>query len=76
MCLAIPMKILKIDGEEAIVELDGFQKEINISLMEEAAVGDYVMVHAGFAIQKVDPEDAAATIEILREYQQKMEEIK
>lgn len=76
MCLAVPMKILKIDGEEAIVELDGFQKEINISLMEEAAVGDYVMVHAGFAIQKVDPEDAAATIEILREYQQKMEEIK
>lgn len=76
MCLAIPMKILKIDGEEAIVELDGFQKEINISLMEKAAVGDYVMVHAGFAIQKVDPEEAAATIEVLREYQQKMEEIK
>jgi hydrogenase expression/formation protein HypC len=70
------MQILKINNDEALVELEGFQKEINVSLMENIKVGDYVMVHAGFAIQKVDPSEVAATVEVLREYKNKMDEIR
>jgi hydrogenase expression/formation protein HypC len=76
MCLAVPMKIIEIKGEEAIVELEGFQKEINISLMEDIKIGEYVMVHAGFAIQRIDASDIEETLEVLREYSNKMDSIR
>jgi len=57
MCLAIPGKIVEINGENAIADFRGIRKEINISLVS-AKIGDYVMVHAGFAIEKVHPEDS------------------
>lgn len=53
MCLAIPGKILKIKGQIAEVDFNGIQKEINITMVN-AKVGDYIMVHAGFAIEKMD----------------------
>lgn len=53
MCLAIPGKIKKIHGQLAIVDFQGIEKEINISLVS-VKVGEYVMVHAGFAIEKMD----------------------
>ncbi len=56
MCLAIPGKIVEIDGERAIADFRGIRKEINISLVP-ARIGEYVMVHAGFAIERVHPED-------------------
>ena len=62
MCLAIPGKIIKISNQLATVDFDGIQKEINVSLLDEAKIGEYVIVHAGFAIEKVDP-DAVADIE-------------
>lgn len=55
MCLAIPGKILTINKQLATVDFDGVEKDINISLVE-VKIGDYVMVHAGFAIEKMDPE--------------------
>lgn len=55
MCLAIPGKILKIKDQLATVDFQGVQKEINISLVD-VKIGDYVMVHAGFAIEKIDDE--------------------
>ena len=54
MCLAIPMKIKNMNGCEATCEAGGIEKDIRIDLIEDAAVGDYVMVHAGFAIEKND----------------------
>lgn len=54
MCLAFSGKIKKISGQNAVVDFDGIEKEINISLIADAKKGDYVMVHAGFAIEKVD----------------------
>jgi hydrogenase expression/formation protein HypC len=53
MCLAIPAKIIKINGQLAVVDFQGVQKEVNISLVDVKA-GDYVMIHAGFAIEKMD----------------------
>ena len=61
MCLAIPAKIIKITENKAFIESLGVKKEVEISLIPDAKIGDYVIVHAGFAIQKVEKEEALAT---------------
>jgi hydrogenase expression/formation protein HypC len=66
MCLAIPGKIVSIKGDIAVVDFGGVQRETNVSLVE-ARMGDYVVVHAGFAIQTVDEEDARETIKLWEE---------
>ncbi|MBI4692304.1 MAG: HypC/HybG/HupF family hydrogenase formation chaperone [Candidatus Terrybacteria bacterium] len=67
MCLAIPGKIESIKDDSAVVDFDGIKKEINISLVSNAKINDYVNVHAGFAIQKLSQEDAW---EVLKIYEQ------
>jgi hydrogenase expression/formation protein HypC len=62
MCLAFPGKIIKIDGQQATVDFDGIEKEINVSLVQVKR-GDFVIVHAGFAIEKYDTE----TVENIRQ---------
>lgn len=57
MCLAFPGKIKKINGQSAVVDFDGIEKEINISLVGDIKKGEYVIVHAGFAIEKVTKEN-------------------
>ena len=64
MCLAVPMKVVSIDANRALVASGGVETEVSIDLTPEAAVGDYVIVHAGFAIQRLEAEDALATLEI------------
>jgi hydrogenase expression/formation protein HypC len=66
MCLAIPGKIVSIKGDIAVVDFGGVQRETNVSLVE-ARMGDYVVVHAGFAIQTLDEEDARETIKLWEE---------
>lgn len=56
MCLAVPAKIVEIDGVMAVVEVDGVKREGNLTFVPEANVGDYVLIHAGFAIQIWDEE--------------------
>lgn len=68
MCLGVPMKILSKDGDNIVAEVDGVQKEANVMLLgEEVAVGDYVIVHAGFAISRLDEEYAKETLQLMRE---------
>jgi hydrogenase expression/formation protein HypC len=68
MCLGVPMKIISKDGDSIVAEVDGVQKEANVMLLgEEVAVGDYVIVHAGFAISRLDEEYAEETIRLMRE---------
>lgn len=67
MCLAIPAKIIEINGEKGIVELGGVKKEISLVLVPEAKVGDYAIIHVGFAIQILDEEEARKTLEIFEE---------
>lgn len=62
MCLAIPMQVVKIDKEMAEVKAGGLRRRINIQMVLPVKVGDYVLVHAGFAIQKVDPKQARQTL--------------
>lgn len=66
MCLAIPMKIKKIEGEFAQVETGRLTRTVNIQMLPNAKIGDYVIVHAGFAIQKIDPERAKETLRLIK----------
>ncbi|MCL6583172.1 MAG: HypC/HybG/HupF family hydrogenase formation chaperone [bacterium] len=67
MCIAVPCQIVAIHDSTAIVEVGGVRKEAWLDLLTEAKVGDYVIVHAGYAIQKVDAENAEQTLRLLRE---------
>lgn len=67
MCLAIPMKIKKIQGEFAEVETGRLTRTINIQMLPNIKVGNYVLVHAGFAIQKIDTQKAKETLEFINE---------
>ena len=63
MCLAIPTRVEQLTGSDsAIVNLDGVRKEISLALVEDVRPGDYVIVHVGYALQKLDPEEAARTL--------------
>lgn len=67
MCLAIPSKIVDIKDTIAIVDVDGVKREASIMLLEDVKKGDYVIVHAGFAISKLDEKSAEETLKELRE---------
>jgi hydrogenase expression/formation protein HypC len=62
MCVALPAMIVSIDGECAVVDLDGIRKRVSIALTPEARVGDYAIVHVGHAIGLLDPEEAERTL--------------
>ena len=66
MCLAIPMRIVKIDGFSAVAEVDGVSRQVRLDLLPEVALGDYVLIHAGLAIARVDAEHAQETLSFLR----------
>ena len=66
MCLAVPSKIIEINDSVAKVEVDGVVREASLMLLEDAGIGDYVIVHAGFAISKVDEQAALQTIADMR----------
>ncbi len=67
MCLAIPAKITQIKNNMATIDVDGVQREASLLLVEDAGVGDYVIVHAGFAIHKIDEAAALETLKFLKE---------
>lgn len=67
MCLGIPAKIITIEGKNAKVEIGGVIYMANIMLLEKAVIGDYIILHAGFAIEKVDPMEAEETIRLFKE---------
>jgi len=67
MCLAIPARITKIDNQMATIDMEGAQREVSLLLLEDARIGDYVIVHAGFAIHKIDEAAAMESLKLLRE---------
>ncbi len=68
MCLAIPARITELLGADlAKVDLGGVQKEISLSLVDDAKVGDYVIIHTGFALSRLDPEEAERTLALFAE---------
>jgi len=67
MCLAIPAKVIKVDGPVALVSIENVEYTASLLLLENVNPGDYVLLHAGFAIEKIDPEEAEETMRLLME---------
>ena len=68
MCLALPARIVEIYGEDmAVIELGGVRKECSLALIDDAAIGDYVIVHVGYALTRLDPEEAEKTLQLFAE---------
>ncbi len=68
MCLAVPMQIVSIEGDNMVAEIDGVRREASLMMLnEKVAVGDFVLIHAGFAISRLDEEEALETLDLMRE---------
>jgi hydrogenase expression/formation protein HypC len=74
MCWAVPTKIVEVDGDVGKVEISGAVREVGLCLIEDPRPGDYVLIHAGFAIQKVDEEEAHETLRIFEELHRQLGE--
>lgn len=75
MCLGIPAKLVSLDEEGiGLVDFGGVQREVSLQLVPEASIGDYVLVHVGFAIQRLDEEEAQETLQLLEEMFQEEDE--
>lgn len=63
MCLAIPVRVVEVlDDDQAVVDLDGVRKTVSLSLVDGVQVGDYVILHVGYALTRLDPEEAERTL--------------
>ena len=67
MCLAIPAKVISVNGASALVTIEDVEYTASLLLLDDVKPGDYIMLHAGFAIQKVDAEEAAGTLQLLQD---------
>lgn len=68
MCLGVPMQVVELHDDMVVAEIDGVRREASLMMLgEEVAVGDYVIVHAGFAISRIDPQEAEETLKLMRE---------
>jgi hydrogenase expression/formation protein HypC len=67
MCLGIPMKVIEMEGLEAMAEAGGIRKRIRLDLIEGVQIGDFVLIHTGYAIEKLDPEEALETLELIKQ---------
>ena len=72
MCLAIPLKIVEISGKEAVGERSGIRRKIRLDFIENPKIGEYVIVHAGFAIERMDEETAAESIRAAEEVEDEL----
>ena len=72
MCLAVPAKIVELDGHDAVVEVEGVRRRSNTAFVPDAGVGDYVLLHAGFAIRKWSEDDVREYREIMAEMRKAM----
>jgi len=67
MCLSIPAKVMSIENDKAIVSIGGTEYEASLQLLEDVQIGDYILLHTGFAIQKLSEEEAQETFQLFKE---------
>lgn len=68
MCLALPVKVIELGtGDAAVVDLGGVRKEVSLALLDDVGIGDYVILHAGYALSKLDPDEAQRTLALFAE---------
>ena len=75
MCLAVPLKIVEINGKEAVGERHGLRRNIRLDFAADAQIGDYVIVHAGFAIEKMNAQQAEENLAAIQEVENALREI-
>jgi hydrogenase expression/formation protein HypC len=68
MCLSIPAKVEKIEGEMAVVSVGGTQYDASLQMVDDVNIGDYILLHTGFAIQKISEEEALETLKVFEEF--------
>jgi hydrogenase expression/formation protein HypC len=74
MCLAVPVRVERlIDAETAVVDLGGVKKEVSLALVEGVQEGDYVILHVGFALGRLDPDEARRTLELFDQIEPRLE---
>jgi hydrogenase expression/formation protein HypC len=74
MCLAVPAKLIERDGDQGVADLHGNRVRVNVLMTPEACVGDWLLMHAGFAIQRLDATDAQRTWAVLEDLQEPAQE--
>jgi hydrogenase expression/formation protein HypC len=67
MCLGVPMQVKSIENDTAVCEIDGVQREASLMMIDDIQIGDYVLIHAGFAIEKIEESEAQITLQALRD---------
>lgn len=67
MCLAVPMQVKTIADDMALCEIDGVKRDASLMMIDDVQVGDYVLIHAGFVIEKIDEDEALLTLQALRQ---------
>jgi hydrogenase expression/formation protein HypC len=67
MCLGIPMKIVEMNGDDAVAEAGGIRKSVRLDLLDNVRVGDYVLIHTGYAIEKLDEHEALETLDLIKQ---------
>jgi len=67
MCLSVPMRVTEIDGDQGRADIGGVSRNVDLRFLEDVGIGDYIIVHAGFALQKLDPREAEETLALFRE---------
>lgn len=69
MCVGVPMQVVSIDGDDIVAEVDGVRRSASLMMLaDEVKAGDFLIIHAGFAISKLDEEEARETLELMREH--------
>ena len=67
MCVAVPMKVIQIKGDMGVVESQGVQREVGLILLDDIQINDWVLIHAGFAISRMNPQEAEETLSLLKQ---------
>jgi hydrogenase expression/formation protein HypC len=67
MCLAIPAKVIKLEKNLAQVDMAGVKRTVDVRLLSDLSIGDYILVHAGFGIEKIDPDEAKDSLKLWKE---------
>ena len=67
MCLAIPAEVISIDQDNAVVSLGGIKKQISLTLVEDVKIGDFLLIHVGYALSKISPDEAQKTLAMFAE---------
>lgn len=67
MCLAVPMKLVELTNQRGVVEIGGIRREVGLEMVPGAALGDYLIIHAGFAIERLDEAEALETLALFKE---------